>query len=327
MMATLEEITSKIDDGQFDDARQSLARVSESDENRTDLMFLRGRLQEADYDRSGAAEIYEKVLDADADHLDATFRLAWLAEQYGDDERAFELYERCTMIDRVHVNALINLALIHEDRGALADAKRCLESVLNEHPNHFRANHFLKSVKATQTMVYDDRSQVDKDMRHAVLDQPISDFELSVRSRNCLKQMDIHTIGDLLSVTETELLSYKNFGETSLNEIKTLLTQAGLELGHGSGAAPGEPLLPPATPQVELDDPSLALRHVSELDLSVRARKCLQRLGVNTLGDLVQHSEAELMATKNFGQTSLDEIQQLLVEKGLSLRRSGPTTA
>ena len=56
---------------------------------------------------------------------------------------------------------------------------------------------------------------------------PITDFELSVRSRNCLKKMNIRSLGDLLKTTEQELLSYKNFGETSLNEIKALLDAKG----------------------------------------------------------------------------------------------------
>src|SRR5919107_6301781 len=70
------------------------------------------------------------------------------------------------------------------------------------------------------------------DKRAQVLDIPITDFELSVRSRNCLKKMNIRSLGDLLKTTEQELLSYKNFGETSLNEIKALLAQKGLRLGQ-----------------------------------------------------------------------------------------------
>ena len=60
-----------------------------------------------------------------------------------------------------------------------------------------------------------------------------TDFELSVRARNCLKKMQIRTLGDLLRISEAELLSYKNFGETSLTEIKTMLASKGLRLGQG----------------------------------------------------------------------------------------------
>ncbi len=59
---------------------------------------------------------------------------------------------------------------------------------------------------------------------------------------------------------------------------------------------------------------------VSELALSVRARKALQLLNIQTLGDLASHTEAELMGVKNFGATSLKEVKERLVEYGLGLR-------
>ena len=61
-------------------------------------------------------------------------------------------------------------------------------------------------------------------------------------------------------------------------------------------------------------------RPVSTLELSVRARRALQNLGVQTIGELAARTEAELMGVKNFGQNSLDEIKRKLVDLGLSLR-------
>jgi DNA-directed RNA polymerase subunit alpha len=58
---------------------------------------------------------------------------------------------------------------------------------------------------------------------------------------------------------------------------------------------------------------------VAELELSVRSRRCLQRLNVVTLGDLLHYSEADLLATRNFGATSLSEIKTRLTEFGLQL--------
>jgi len=71
-----------------------------------------------------------------------------------------------------------------------------------------------------------------RDEIRQVLEIPITDFELSVRSRNCLKKMNIKTLGDLTRVTEQTLLSSKNFGETSLQEIKEMLTSKGLRIGQ-----------------------------------------------------------------------------------------------
>src|SRR5918911_221733 len=59
---------------------------------------------------------------------------------------------------------------------------------------------------------------------------------------------------------------------------------------------------------------------VEELNLSVRSYNCLKREGINTVGDLVQKSEAELMDIRNFGQKSIDEVKAKLDELGLGLR-------
>lgn len=60
---------------------------------------------------------------------------------------------------------------------------------------------------------------------------PISELELSVRSSNCLREANIKSIAELVKRTEEEMLSFKNFGKKSLNEIKELLVGMGLTLG------------------------------------------------------------------------------------------------
>jgi DNA-directed RNA polymerase subunit alpha len=60
---------------------------------------------------------------------------------------------------------------------------------------------------------------------------------------------------------------------------------------------------------------------VADLELSVRSRKALQRLNINSLGELASRTEDELLGCKNFGQTSLNEIKQQLVSFGLGLRK------
>jgi DNA-directed RNA polymerase subunit alpha len=63
------------------------------------------------------------------------------------------------------------------------------------------------------------------------LDKPVEDLELSVRSANCLKNAEIHFIGDLAQKSDQEMLKTKNFGRKSLNEIKALLSEMDLTLG------------------------------------------------------------------------------------------------
>ncbi|MFA4916660.1 MAG: DNA-directed RNA polymerase subunit alpha [Syntrophales bacterium] len=59
------------------------------------------------------------------------------------------------------------------------------------------------------------------------------------------------------------------------------------------------------------------LRHVEDLELSVRSANCLKSAGIVTIGELVQKSEAEMLKTRNFGRKSLNEIKEVLTETGL----------
>jgi DNA-directed RNA polymerase subunit alpha len=61
------------------------------------------------------------------------------------------------------------------------------------------------------------------------------------------------------------------------------------------------------------------LRSVDELELSVRSANCLKHANIKLIGDLVQKTEAEILATKNFGRKSLNEIKEILAEMGLGL--------
>src|SRR5690606_36094447 len=60
--------------------------------------------------------------------------------------------------------------------------------------------------------------------------RPVSELDLSVRSRRIVDLLKIRTIGDLSNKTEAELLACPNFGQTSLNEIKSKLDELGLSL-------------------------------------------------------------------------------------------------
>jgi DNA-directed RNA polymerase subunit alpha len=222
--------------------------------------------------------------------------------------------------------------VLYEDNNHYDEAHRCLDAVLRTDPNHPRARLYMKDVESARSMYYDDDDHRSGG-RNATLDIPVTDFELSVRSRNCLKKMNIRTLGDLLKTSEQELLSYKNFGETSLNEIKALLAQKGLRLGQAAdGAIPalavglegitGAVAAPRRATAVGGDVPAeLLAKGVADLELSVRSRKALQRLNINTIGELAARTEDELLGCKNFGQTSLNEIKQQMTTFGLGLRK------
>jgi DNA-directed RNA polymerase subunit alpha len=116
--------------------------------------------------------------------------------------------------------------------------------------------------------------------------------------------LDIETDG---SISPKEALASAGDTLRSLVGLVAEMSEApmGLELGDVGLATSGSP---------DLDLP------IEDLDLSERPRNCLKRAQVNTIGELVQKTEDDLLAITNFGQKSLDEVLQKLDERGLSLR-------
>ena len=77
----------------------------------------------------------------------------------------------------------------------------------------------------------DDEIDEDEERIRALLDTPVEELELSVRSSNCLRNANIRTIGDLTKKTEDEITKTRNFGKKSLQEIRDKLQARGLDLG------------------------------------------------------------------------------------------------
>jgi DNA-directed RNA polymerase subunit alpha len=268
-----------------------------------------------------AIENYQVAEDIEPTNIKNLFHLAFVLDIRGDEEAAMDYYKQLANGRPCYVNALLNLAALYEDAGEYDKAIGCVARVLKTHPNHQRAILFKKDIESSRTMHYDEEIEKSKDQRNRILETPISDFELSVRSRNCLKKMNINTLGDLLRITETELLAYKNFGETSLNEIKHMLETKNLRLGMGAdGKLISLPLPDTEEPKAEVD-PDVLNRPLSEFEMSVRARNGLESLGIKTMGDIASKTEDELLGIKNFGATSLNEIKEVLESLGLGLRK------
>jgi DNA-directed RNA polymerase subunit alpha len=116
--------------------------------------------------------------------------------------------------------------------------------------------------------------------------------------------LDIETDG---SISPREALASAGATLRSLVDLVASMSEnpQGLELGEVPGATAGSP---------DLDHP------IEDLDLSERPRNCLKRAQINTIGELVQKTEEDLLNITNFGQKSLDEVKVKLDERGLSLR-------
>jgi len=317
---TAELVSALRASGKADEALTVLDKAEKQTPNDSDLNFQRGRIFEATGRQQAACEAYEKALELDPQNSQAAFRLAYYMDLRGEDARAIELYKRVAGQGSAFVNAMINLALLYEDRDDMDNAIAGFKEALKADPTNKRAALYLRDAVESLDMYYDEGQRKETDRLEAVLRIPVNDFELSVRSRNCLAKMNVKSLADLVKKTEPELLAYKNFGETSLREIKQLLESKGLRLGmhkeEEQKRARAQRLRLGGTENTTFSKP------ITDLELSVRARKCMQRLNIETIGDLCERSEADLLATKNFGQTSLNEVKIKLTEIGLGLKAS-----
>jgi len=282
--------------------------------------YLAGRVAELRRDWEAALDLYVAARELDPCHRRNLFRMAHLAESRGADELALEGYEALCRLHPIDRNVLLNLGVLYEDVGRDQDAATCYDTVLRHAPTDTRARLYLEDARAGMDMYYDEDQERKEDRLNQILRIPITDFELSVRARNCLNKMNILSLGDLVKKTEPELLSYKNFGETSLNEIKEILGSKGLRLGMAREEAVASIESSTGRRYTSGENVEAMNRPISELELSIRARRTVEALGCLTLGDVVQHSEDELLGMPNFGVTSLQELKDKLQEQGLALR-------
>lgn len=308
--------------GKIDEARKIVEGLGNLAGSSAEYHYQHGSLLVLDGEFALAATDFEKTLSLDREHTGALFELAYINDLYGNDEVAVDFYKRCIARPPVPINALINLGVLYEDEMRFRDAESCYRQVLTADPNHPRARLFFKDCRASKDMFYDEEAEFGIKRLRGLMDIPVTDFELSVRSRNCLRKMNIRTLGDLTRTTEAALLASKNFGETSLQEIKEMMTSKGLRLGMAleAGERVAQDQRGPEVEVLSQEEMALLSKGINDLNLSVRARKCMTKLGIQTVGELIVHTGDELMECKNFGVTSLNEVREKLTEIGLKLK-------
>ena len=308
--------------GQLDEARGLIEGLANLAGSSAEFHFQRGSLLASGGELVAASADLEKAHAMDRDHAGVLFELAYINDLYGNDEAAVDLYKQCLRKPPIPLGALINLGILYEDEMRFRDAEGCYRQVLAADPNHPRARLFFKDCRASRDMFYDEEAEKGFHVLKQLMEIPVTDFELSVRSRNCLRKMNIRTLGDLTRTTELQLLASKNFGETSLAEIKEMMTSKGVRLGmalEGGERAAAETRHDPIE-ELSQEERALLAKSIGDLNLSVRARKCMTKLGIQTVGELITHTGDELLECKNFGVTSLNEVREKLTELNLKLK-------
>ena len=97
-----------------------------------------------------------------------------------------------------------------------------------------------------------------------------------------------------------------------------MLASKGLRLGQLAPERHAADIFEPES--LSADEQALLTRPIGDLNLSVRARKCMIRLGITTLAELMRRTGDDLLECKNFGVTSLNEVREKLSSLGLKLR-------
>jgi DNA-directed RNA polymerase subunit alpha len=306
--------------GKLEQALALIEKLRREFGDKAALSYHEGRCLEEQGSLQQALDCYNKAIELDGKYAEAIYHAARLCDIRGLDEEAKNLYKRIGPgKESCYINACLSLAQIYDDEGDNYNAVNCCQRVLSCEPNNYRAKIFLKDSQAGTSMYYSPEETKQSERMEAVLRIPVSDFELSVRSRNCLSNMNIQTLGDLVKRSESEMLAYKNFGETSLREIKEILASRNLRLGMMREDAATRAAMERARRNASQE---ILGKPIIDLDLGVRSRKCVESLGIRTIGELAALSEAELCGAKNFGRVSLNEIKKRLAENGLSLRES-----
>ncbi|MDI6733548.1 MAG: DNA-directed RNA polymerase subunit alpha C-terminal domain-containing protein [Planctomycetota bacterium] len=313
-------VESLIKTGGIEPALLLLRKVKNEFKGEPIIPYCQGLCYEELREYEKSLDEYNKALSLDPEYAPAIFRLAYRYDLMGKEDEAVELYEKIRGIKPPYINALINLGLIYEDRCDYQKAIECYETVLSIHPEHPRARLYKEDSTASQVMYYDDSLKRKEAELKRLLSQPLSEFQLPTRARNCLEEQKINTIGELVRKTESELLSRENLGTKTLKDIKDLLARRGLALSTEQKPVTVESLLKsytsPEVPKVM----DILNKPIFEIDWSARVRASLTKMKVYTFGDLANKAEDDFQGLPNFGQTSLNEIKQRLSQHGLSLK-------
>jgi len=308
--------------GKSDDAWALLQKAKDKLGKHPVVLYFKGVQAEFLGEYRQSQEEYNKALELDGNYAPALFNLAYRYHLGGKLDEANEIYEKLRELKPPYANALINLGLVYEDKGNYQKALECYDSVLSMNPSHPRANLYRDDVKGLLSLFYDDSFKRKEQELSRLLGQPLSEFQIPTRAKNCLEELNIRSIGDLVKKTENDLMGCENFGRKTLTDIKELLARRGLTLSTETKTTSIDALLKSyiSTEEPQKTDDVLN-KPIFEIDWSARVRGSLTRLKIYTVGNLISRSEKDFMDMPNFGQTSLDEIKRRLSQLGLSLKQ------
>ena len=167
----------------------------------------------------------EELIDPEADqelgriYLDAAFSPVTRVRYRTEDTRVGQKTNYDRLVLEVWTNGTITPEM------AMVEAAK----ILRKHLNPF-VQYFELGEQIVESHVSEAQEAMDAELQRK-LSMSVHELELSVRANNCLESSKIETVGQLVNMTEADLLKIRSFGKTSLREVKRKLQDLGLSLG------------------------------------------------------------------------------------------------
>jgi DNA-directed RNA polymerase subunit alpha len=155
-------------------------------------------------------------------HVDALYSPVTRVRYATEDTRVGQRTNYDKLILEIWTNGAVTPEM------ALVEAAKILRKHINPFVQYFELGEETIAEAATEEETVEE--EIDEEIVEK-LKTPIQELELSVRASNCLESAKVETIGQLVQMTEADLLKIRSFGKTSLHEIKRKLADMGLSLG------------------------------------------------------------------------------------------------
>ena len=166
------------------------------------------------------------------------------------------------------------------------------------------------------TNFFENRFQRIKEILPDVQDKPIENLGLGTRSYNALKRAGIHTVGDLIQMSQKDIFELHNVGVLSRNEITTVIegiVQSGKVIyGEDIGVPVSDIDIVRENNRITEVLPEVDTIPIDNVPFSLRALSALRRVDIQTIGALIMLSEEDIRGLYGVGQQTRDEIASVI---------------
>ena len=178
----------------------------------------------------------------------------------------------------------------------------CLDEVRNVINN-------LERLDGVESLSFKPKTEITDEL---IINAPVAFAKLSIRTKKCLHQAGIETIGQLLKIEDLDgLLEIRNFGATCLKEVRNVInniethsTNEDISLNVNCNFMTETALL---KSRIKISNESTLKIHIASVSFSPRTKDCLMKLNISNIGDLLETPISDLLSEKNFGEKSLTD--------------------